>query len=204
METITEVKERPILFSAPMVRAILEGRKTVTRRVVKPQPDDDGLWNDTDRPRSLESTLSGWNGTVDETGESKEFRCPYDANVLWARETWAKVNGEIAYKASKKDYLFAPGETKGIWKPSIHMPKKACRLRLEIQSIRVERLHDITEEDAIREGIHFDEDSGYWFAGDVAMNQTARGCFMELWVHINGVESWNINPWVWRIEFKKL
>lgn len=220
MTTQEKATERPILMSAPMVKAILAGRKTQTRRVIKPQPDDDGLWNDDDHPRSIQSTLTGWNGTVDSTGESKEFICRYGkvGDVLWVRESWNRVferkrDGQRFFKAPLNEpvkwwieyaaWPFKHGEEPPKWKPSIHMPKKVARLWLKVTGVRVERVHDISEKDAIAEGIHFDEDSGYWFAGDVAMAQTAVSCYRELWEEINGKDSWDSNPWVWVIEFER-
>src|SRR5574338_547285 len=117
-------KEIPILFSTEMVKAILEGRKTMTRRIIKPQPDDDGLWNDTKFPRSLQSTLKGWNGSTYSTA-------PRTIITDW-------------YKAH--DYTI-PDNVSFKWKPSIHMPKGAARIWLENINLKVERLLDITEED---------------------------------------------------------
>lgn len=189
-----------------MVQAILEDRKTMTRRVVKPQPSDDGLWNDTRFPRSLQSTLQGWNGTVDSTGESKQFKCPYGqiGDVLWVRETWRPCIFGVAkycYKVAVLNDIFkkeppliyvADDHKSYPWKPSIFMPKAACRLFLEITDIRVEWLQDISEADAKAEGVkaegaltHY-----YWFE--------------QLWKSINGADSWNNNPWVWVISFKRI
>lgn len=205
------MKERPILFSTPMVKAIMEDRKTVTRRT-------NGI-----------NTIEGVNGmkvmTFPKTGKTETFvdakfttfgipvesgliKCPYGnvGDVLWVRETWAYVDfaGEdsgYVYRATDPDWDTLD---EWRWKPSIFMPRAACRIRLEITSIRVERLHEITEEDAVKEGIKFDDDSGYWFAGYATMATTARECFRKLWVTINGKESWDANPWGWRIEFCKL
>lgn len=148
-----QAKHHPILFSTPMVQAILAGRKTQTRRMVKPQPDDDGLWNDTEFPRSIQSTLKGWNGTLEETGASKEWKCPYGqvGDTLWVRETWrpnVHNPGAFKYRAG-----CTREEERYPWKPSIHMPKAASRIHLRITSITVQRLNAITDADAISEGI---------------------------------------------------
>lgn len=234
MTTLTEVKERPILFSTPMIKAILEGRKTVTRRVIKPHPVPcnhegyvEAVWkNDPTKWKAFDDHPDRWycsycgNG-VDYGGNG--MKCPYGkpGDVLWVRETWSKIHYEGVDE--NLTYIFKADWTgdavKGIWKPSIHMPRAACRLRLEIVSITVERLQDITEEDAIREGILFYDDSilGRRFKDyeadasayghpdhDYPTLSTARESFFTLWQSINGPESWNANPWVWRIEFKRI
>lgn len=231
MNTVTEVKERPILFSTPMVKAILEGRKTVTRRVV------------TARNSSFSGTFGGWpsldfsQAYVD--GDKSQYQYlhvpnpawetshrvgpKYDkGDILWVRETWAPFNGDCGigceYGCHCPTYIYKADydDTEVIWKPSIHMPRAACRLRLEIVSIGVERLQDITEEDAIREGIEPDPlgpdsiDGGVLYPGLRFYNYADVGyryvkpleSFQSLWTKINGPESWNANPWVWRIEFK--
>jgi hypothetical protein len=210
METITEVKERPILFSTPMVKAILEGRKTVTRRIVDIDPElakhvtkwgysiftAEGCIS----ARTKQPTTHGHR--YGEKWIKMKYGKPGD--ILWVRETWSKIHYEGVDE--KPTYIFKTddvGAVKHIWKPSIHMPRVACRLRLEIQSVRVERLHDITEEDAVREGVEWMRTGwkdylkdGVWF--------DAKSSFNSLWQSINGAESWNTNPWVWRIEFKKV
>lgn len=185
--TEQQIKERPILFSGEMVRAILEGRKTQTRRVVNPQPDDSGLWNDDKYPRSIISDLSGWNGTVDATGESRQFKCPYGkpGDRLWVRETWNRFGEIIYYKADEEK----PFSYSTLWKPSIFMPRSASRILLEITDIRVERLHDISADDEKKEGIY---------------SPIHELLFWALWQKINGPESWDANPWVWVITFKKI
>lgn len=200
---------RPILFSTEMVKAILEGRKTQTRRVVKPQPDPDGLHNHTKFPMSIDSRydLEGWCGTVDNTGETKQFRCPYgeEWDLLWVREAWAyqtywnglRVESLPIYKAS-----YGPEPTAWNWKPSIHMHKSVARIWLQIEEIKVERVQAINEENSISEGITFDKDSGYFYAGSHAMGQSAYACFRNLWKSINGPDSWDANPWIWVIKFK--
>jgi hypothetical protein len=142
-----------------------------------------------------------WRGRID-----KNFKCPYGkiGDVLWVRETWFKMDGQFIYKADVK----YPKSLK--WKPSIFMPREACRLRLEITDIRVERLHDISEEEAIKEGIQYignypehgvDIYKHYW-AHNIVGVQNPIESFKSLWQSIN--DNWDKNPFVWVIEFKKI
>jgi len=202
------MKEIPILFSTPMVQAILEGRKTMTRRIINPQPDDSGLWNDDLYPCSLDSDLKGWNGTVDETGESKEFNCRYGkpGDVLWVRETFGIYLGAFLFRAGYN------GIFKGIkWKPSIHMPKDYARIWLQVEEIRVERLEQISSNDARAEGIKFSMSPiGFcgwdYQTGGYNVMTTPVTSFMTLWRSVHGIERYEKtgNPWVWVIKFKVL
>lgn len=172
------MKERPILFSAPMVRAILEGRKTMTRRVIKPQ-------------RSEWALVEGC--------QEKILSCPYGqvGDRLWVKETFrtdAYIDERVEYRATPTvEAQVESYDPMPKWKPSIFMPRKHSRITLEITGIRVERLKDITEEDAIREGIN-------------NMGSVMRhvGFFQDLWESINGPDSWEANPWVWVVEFKRI
>ncbi|MHB0973915.1 MAG: ASCH domain-containing protein [Thiobacillus sp.] len=181
------MKERPMLMSAPMVRAILAGTKTQTRRVVKPQPG--GLLKLALHlaRRGLPIWFcDGWDGT-----------CPYGqpGDQLWVRETFAPMTTGYAYLA---DPVWRDSPS-GRWHPSIHMPRVASRITLEIVSVRVERLQDISESDALAEGVS--PDMGLcWQSGD----DTPRGMYGELWESINGPGSWDANPWVWVVEFKRV
>lgn len=220
------MKEHPILFSTPMVQAILEGRKTVTRRVV------------TRYNSSFEGTIGGWQSLdfskawVDGDRASMQYlHVPnpewetshriypkYDPKeILWVRETWGRVVHVNSTTWESKDGYRYKADLKGEpikghdkFKPSIHMPRAACRLRLEIQSIQVERLHEITEEDAFKEGIDAENEDycaaeHYQLGGSpIEGGSPARFAFIALWQRINGAESWNANPWVWRTEFEKL
>ena len=184
------MKERPILFSAQMVRAILDGRKTQTRRIAKPIKHPD--WGNEYSPGALI--------TEKESNYVIERACPYGSKGerLWVRETFSHHPqfADIAYRADGEEFEDSDGflwEPK--WKPSIHMPRSASRILLEITGVRVERLQDISEEDAKSEGaqaINF----GY---GDCY----ALG-FKQLWESINGPGSWDLNPWVWVIDFKRI
>lgn len=205
MSTATQTKERPILFSGPMVRAILEGRKTQTRRIVKSKGTWDVLHNpDSDRV---------WPGAEDECGDWQDFECPYGnvGDVLWIREAWAHI-----VVGNQIDYLYRADHHKGLekrdgdqkWKPSIHMPRVACRLMLEITGVRVERLNEISEHDAKSEGI--DQVRNIWKLYGERQPGTASETgqpiksFASLWESINGPESWSANPWVWVVEFKRI
>ena len=181
------MKERPILFSGAMVRAILEGRKTVTRRVVKPQPDFLGSMTDPTTPfKTLGAGLHG------------QIVCPYGkpGDRLWVRETFAVYGDEkmaaIHYRADRPHHVGQKGMG---YKPSIHMPRWASRILLEITAVRVERLQDINRGDAMAEGCPFP---------NMAAGPDPRQWFAELWQEINGAESWAANPWVWVVEFNRV
>ena len=204
---------KPILFSTEMVKAILEGRKTMTRRRVKDQPDiseDDGyvyFWN-----KGYAFDIHKWK---EECVIGARYKTGY---VLWVRETWCNdPRGSIDSKSDcyyyKADF-FDPDVWKGSWKPSIFMPKEAARLFLKVTNVRIERLHDITEEDAIKEGVemgihrilksskyknYYDSKNkcGAWYNSPV-------DSFVSLWESINGYGSWIKNPWCWVYEFEKL
>ena len=192
------MKEHPILFSTEMVKAILDGRKTMTRRVVKPQPID----HISEVPRSIQNE-NDWGKFLweDDEGKSNLKYSPYGqiGDVLWVRETWSpmvigggKNFDSIVYKADGSE----PSSVG--WKPSIFMPRSASRLSLRITNIRVERLNEITEEDSEREGAYctFQLDSPY--------GTSRKTGFKILWESINGESSWEQNPWVWVIEFERI
>lgn len=189
--------ERPILFSAPMVRAILEGRKTQTRRIVKPQPSPssdtafiglDGIW------RFSHPTLRG-----PVSHEADDVRCPYGqpGDRLWVREAWA-FHPDFPESTRRAIYRADAGVENDVprWRPSIHMPRWASRILLEITAVRVERLQDISETDAQAEGV---ANSLHLRGG-----RLARENFAHLWWTINGDGSWEANPWVWVVEFKRV
>jgi hypothetical protein len=178
------MKERPILFSTEMVKAILEGRKTQTRRIVKKQPHGAGEW-----ARQLASWL------FPNVNPYIKLKCPYGqpGDRLWVRETFL-----IEHSCHKNFYEYRADYSDTIaldviWRPSIFMPREACRLMLEVTDVRVERLQDITEEDAIAEG-----------TVRIHRYKTMVWEYETLWESINGKGSWDKNPWVWVIEFKKI
>lgn len=220
-------KERPILFSGPMIRAILEGRKTQTRRIVKPQPDH----------RLMCAPNNLWY-QINSRGESDisdcGIKCPYGVagDRLWVKETF-RVHGDCGQDKASTCYCTGPkdcefradyeGEELALreWRPSIHMPRWASRITLEVTGVRVERLQDISEQDAIAEGAERNDSPGsvpdwepewgyrtrcsHYPAGcECFPNPTARDWFEEVWESINGEGSWDANPWVWVIEFKRI
>lgn len=154
---MSAAKERPILFSGPMVRALLAGRKTQTRRIVKPQPPASAV--DAGHIRSGDPASNGvwlWldsRDLMDASAIGEGFRCPYGVagDRLWGRETWCESDTPSGF-AYAADYAH---DTRGYgWRPSIHMPRAAARLTLAITDVRVERLQDISEADAIAEGLY--------------------------------------------------
>lgn len=240
------MKERGMIFNGEMVRAILDGRKTQTRRIMKVQPDtpEFGL------RRIIESSIANEIGMYfwsqkDARGikaRSKQFSCPFGdvGDRIWVRETWGVVSHELdedgriqpwrpdrpataihempfgngyytghAIYAADGDFTWGDDDGyedgRSCWKPSIHMPRAACRMLLEITGVRVERLNSISQEDAQAEGMELtgwrptysDPDSG----GEV---WTPYDNFAQLWESIYGEESWKANPWVWVIEFKRI
>ena len=199
------MKERPILYSAPMVRAKLAGTKTETRRIVRPQPEEHhwkGLLGYELRASFHPTTRKGGGEVVAAVRFSHRIAanphddgvlwvaCPYGqvGDRLWGRETFARhpeVAGEFIYRANRGgDYQgAAQGDFK--WKPSIHMPREASRILDELVGIRVERLQDITEAGANAEGC------------DMVPGLTAVGAYSQLWESIHGPGAWARNDWVW-------
>lgn len=192
------MKERPILFSGPMVRAILEGRKTQTRRIVNPQPFP---WKMETHRGELFVLDGGWRPFC-----KVPYGCPGD--LLWVRETWRCRGGrEYEYQKHQPSILYrcdaeVVDYCTAVWRPSIFMPRWASRITLEIESVRVERLHDITEEDAKAEGVSESMSCGYLDNGTSSCSPRCK--FKNLWQSINGKGSWDLNPWVWMIQFKRL
>lgn len=216
----TQTKIRPILFSTPMVQAILNGRKTMTRRVVK----ENNIWctaklQDLDLENSeiMDSGIEfgKYLRVYHKDGDTRHrCFCKYEiGDVLWVRETWHPkrhsfpIGLPFEYKATAKEDGNPMDEP---WKPSIFMPKEACRLFLKITNVRVERLQDITEGDAIVEGVAhvIDKITGYcgydYINGGYNLMTTPYNGFRSLWKKINGAESWEANPWVWVIEFERV
>lgn len=268
MTTATEVKEHPILFKGPLVRAILEGRKTVTRRVIKPQPSGEDLRickEAFDWSASLDGSSPYYGLTAgDQHWEETSIRFPYGlrGDRLWVKENFRPVKYQggtglflgtiskhIEYAASEGELLSlkcveandgtcrvdaplgklfdscgwfaAKGTNKDRWRPSIHMPRWASRIDLEITYVCVERIQDITTKQILAEGIEipFSEKgtplvqiSGKYPTCDYLPREGAtwddlvRAWFASTWDQINGPRGfgWKANPWVWVIEFKRV
>ncbi|MDX7487075.1 MULTISPECIES: hypothetical protein [Serratia] len=211
------MKERPVIFNGEMVRAILDGRKTQTRRVMKPQPEPcyrGGHWWPSNTFKTMlhieeqmQNGAGGWGGLAGDA-------CPFGAvgGRLWVRETFMDLTGTgieattgkfegFAYRADTPAGSYGDEVRKeyGLkWTPSLHMPRKACRILLEITAVRVERLNDISEEDAKAEGV---APSQHIITPPEALYRVG---FLKLWQSIYGEESWGANPWVWVIEFRRL
>ncbi|UYW74117.1 hypothetical protein OFY05_00745 [Pseudocitrobacter faecalis] len=189
------MKERGMIFNAEMVRAILDGRKTQTRRVMKPQPEQcprGGHW----WPSNVFKTMlhveneiqngeGGWGGLV---GDACPFGKPGDR--IWVRETFGDCGVRLVYRADTDDGARCKVNR---WTPSIHMPRWASRILLEITDVRVERLNDISECDAKAEGAPTE---------CTLIGDKHYPGFRSLWKSIYGDDSWQANPWVWVIEFK--
>jgi hypothetical protein len=192
-----------------MVKAILNGRKTQTRRIVK---------TNATQIQWQPIVLKGYGGFCDEHGNPVKPKYSI-GDVLWVRETWQVTdflhisddNWGYIYKASENGEDWESNSEDWKWKPSIFMPKEACRLFLEVTDIRVERLQGISEEDAKCEGaykVYEDEKRRFFYhesdtvkmVGDYGDYRTG---FKAIWQKINGAESWDENPFVWVIEFKK-
>lgn len=222
MSTETAVRERPILFSGPMVNAILDGRKTQTRRVCAVQPEH-GI------------TPCHWSGTgwaiagPDDACTCKPVKCPYygdsessDKMRLWVRETWALVRADedgiedwtgpipdeppglgwaVWYRAGHSWACDHPTDRGFRWRPSIFVPRWASRITLEITDVRVERLQAISGQDAVSEGVE-------WNRGPTRDGHTNPiSAFKSLWDSINGKRpgcSWDDNPWVWCLSFRRI
>ncbi len=198
-----ELKERPILFSAPMVRAILDGRKTQTRRVVKTKPFKFGGVEPTQNLLFLKDEIAhfGFNDLI-----TNKVKCPYGGCVgdrLWVRESFGITkNNDTVYRADNSDFSHDVRDDAQRWRPSIFMPRAFSRITLEITGIRVERLQDISEADARAEGCLLSERIG---DGDWPEFPTSyKDACQYLWESINGEGSWDLNPFVWVIEFERV
>ncbi|SFB61583.1 hypothetical protein [Delftia tsuruhatensis] len=220
------MRDRPILFSGPMVRALLAGTKTQTRRVVKPQPDSTHsgfpYWN-------VGGYRASWCRSAADGGPlepANPLLCRYGqpGDRLWVRETWnwfdpgtiptdragarapftgSQAGRDIPWVAAyaADGHLPYPGyEGRDHWRPSIHMPRWASRITLDIKAVRIERLQDISDQDAAAEGV------ATWAPGALSpdsLNADPSDQFRWLWCSINGPDSWDANPWVWVVEFER-
>lgn len=190
------VKERPILFSSPMVVAILEGRKSQTRRLVKPGGP---RWGPDDRPDTRLGTPYGAPG--DRLWVKEAIRL----DRTEAERDW---NGERAWASYVADGSPTKLDSWG-WKlstlPSMFLPRGLSRITLEVTGVRAERLQDISEEDAKAEGVEAHDDDGVTYYGPLNRGHaSARVAFERLWESINGEGSWDANPWCWVIGFRRV
>lgn len=213
------MKERGMIFNAEMVRAILDGRKTQTRRIMKKQPEpskarEGDFYFPCNKMQSMVhvSDFIPGNSMIPDAHEFFSKCCPFGevGDRIWVRETWARYNinqdsHDMAYRATTPEDW--PEE--GRWRPSIHMPRWASRITLEITGVRVERLQSISPNDASREGLiklpatgRYCLNQGDQYFGGASHD--AREVFSWLWESIYGAESWQSNPWVWVIEFKRI
>ena len=202
------MKERPVLFSAPMVRAILDGRKTQTRRVINPQPYIDGMgnfcWNGRNFGQDSNGPCIQAIASPIPSSKTKRVRCPYGkpGDRLWVRETFNHDGEKYIYAADLNELGVQKWAAQ--WKPSIHMPRNASRILLEITGVRVERLQDISECDAKAEGSYVCD----YFGRRLLDQSSNQGCYKwgyrSIWESLNGTGSWDLNPFVWVIEFKLL
>ena len=249
---MTDTKERPILFSAPMVRALLDGSKTQTRRAMRPQPPAHtaavGRWQD---PPGYDAAWWAFvrEGPVEHDHpfagaeiHGEPWRCPYGkpGDTLWVREAWGYFDpdgsGEdydrdrnddgkagpckayraemmqegntlrdywrrrIAYKATFAEQKYGMGPAgPNRWRPSIHMPRWASRITLEVTDVRVEKLTEISEVDAQAEGV-----GPLRTDGRMCNGLPATDGYADLWESINGPGSWEANPWVWAVSFRRI
>ena len=231
------MKERGMIFNGEMVRAILDGRKTQTRRIMKPQPEPcprGGHWWPSNVFKTMlhveeemQNGKGGWGGLVGDA-------CPFGdvGDRIWVRETFqgplfdyeqmeAYLEDSSRFEkpefcqyaadgGHRPEYQDAEDNLRHGWRPSIHMPRWASRILLEITNVRVERLNAISEEDAEAEGIDmealYDSQDCYDCIADHNMTgrPTVTGAFKYLWESIYGEEGWKSNPWVWVIEFKRV
>ncbi len=199
------MRELPILFSAPMVRAILAGTKTQTRRPLSYQPTSAPEVYRAHKDRALTRPVIA--ATWIKDGESHCCPCPFGVpgDRLWVRETfcddWHMERGVIEYRADGEldSDMFDAGCT---WRPSIHMPRWASRITLEVTGVRVEELQEISYEDAKAEGVEFWRNNGS--LTELPPCSQHRYEFEDLWTSINGADSWNANPWVWVVSFRRL
>ncbi|HDS8574814.1 TPA: hypothetical protein QH731_000013 [Klebsiella variicola] len=212
---MTKISERGMIFNGEMVRAILDGRKTQTRRIMAPQPADDIERCIFPNPEAI-----GWKSSLrHKHGSTTAHFCHYGepGDRIWVRETFQGPLFDYdlmdiyckdptpfekpefcVYKADgvpAPEFYDADDELHCCWRPSIHMPRWASRILLEITNVRVERLKSISDSDAIREGCS---------TANMKSGDCVADVFARLWQSIYGQESWNANPWVWVISFERI
>lgn len=237
------MKERGIIFNGEMVSAILDGRKTQTRRIIKSVPATHNFhgWVMSSTQAKDEGKACWAIGDSPLLKEPIRLNCPLGkiGDRLWVRETWSVVSHEFDDDGLMIDYVpdrptkavhempyghgyftghviysadgdFTWGDDDGCidgrscWKPSIHMPRWASRITLEITDVRVERLNDISRSDAIAEGAPPSHPTIDAISRECGFPDFSRSWFGQTWWHIYGKKNWQDNPWVWVIEFKKV
>ena len=185
---------KSIIFSTPMVQAILAGRKTQTRRLIKDKDITNNF--DIDIDGSVYAYINPATGDSYPPTAIAKYQV---GDILWVRETWSKdENGEYVYRANygtTEDDSFPPSMFK--WKPSIHMPSEAARIFLRVKNVGVERLQDITEDEAIKEGAKA-------YGPNNCSGTSARIAFAEIWDKTTTEHEWRTNPWVWVYEFERI
>jgi hypothetical protein len=196
------MKAKPIIFSTDMVKAILDGRKTQTRRVIKPQPTWGKVITEQEAKDRALSGFDPYGFRINTPTLSEAARkAPYQpGDILWVRETWQYVdeseNSGYVYKASENGKTWEENTVEWTWRPSIHMPWEAARLLLKVTDVWPERVQDISEADAKAEGVTpiNDSECGY------------RGAFRELWNALNAKRGydWYTNNWVWVYTFERI
>lgn len=219
--------ERPILFNAPMVRALRNGCKTQTRRLLK-VPHENPLgkwevlpWGGPNGGRTRDGKTLPYQNVIGHTRTGEIIACPYGrpGDLLWVRETWMDLQGtgieivtgsqeRYAYGADTPPGSYGDDQRKcyGLkWRPSIHMPRSVSRISLEITRVHIERLQDISFADAAAEGLHYSSERlDRWSADGSKWHGTPQQAFRALWEQINGPGSWDANPWVWALSFARL
>lgn len=223
MSTMVAAKERRMGFKGRMVLALLDGSKTQTRRIITLPPMGRlGEWQATtiggpDGGRTASGKAIPLQGAIWHTRTGMVLTCLHGqpGDRLWVREAWQHShfrygpNSEVFYFADYLDGPYGPDGRDRIWRPSIQMPRAASRILLEIVSVRVERLYDISEEDARAEGAAFFEPAnslshGGWTHDHHYVHKTAKMSYQRLWESINTKGRWEGNPWVWAIEFRRV
>ncbi len=214
------MKSRPILMSAPMVLALLEGRKTQTRRVVKgaeqfPEIIRFEPWAIDEEVQRRESGIPLW-FSREPDGTCREWGCNHGGpgDRLWVRETFNRssvahdggIYRAVLYCADGAKIIFHSDQVLSLPSmrdriPSIHMPRWASRIELEICAVTVQRLQDITEADILAEGVTVDR-VAEWCKFPWSDMPTLHHAFEVLWDHLHGLGAWKANPWVWKIEFR--